>query len=666
MKKLLAIVVATGTTYQVQAYHFEIGDVPDWVKPAEIPENSNVQKYDVAGGSYPTVFDEQRNLVDRAVFTHVALKVLTSAGVQSVSEVAIEYDTAYKHVDFHYLYIYRNGERIDRTNDLTFEFLRNEGELNTRMYTGRVTAYDILDDIRKGDIVEYAYTITGENPIFEGKQFDFLTFEMGNPVDILNYRVVHNKTVELNKRCHKCDGVSVNEFDRDDFHIIELSKANLKATEFEQSIPPWELPYSHYSYSTSNSWKEIDDWAKVVFELEESTSVNELVKEFKKAYKKLPDRIDAAINYAQDEIRYMGLENGIGSIKPFPPSKVIEQRYGDCKDKSLLLATLLKSLGVEKAHPALVNARTLRGVEKMLPAGQVFDHCILYFNYEGQDYWVDPTIPLQGGSFRNLTIPDFGVALIVGDETTGLVKMNIQDTVSRVEIFEEFTFANLQEPATFTVETKHYGSVANSLRAVLEYVSRNDISDDLRQNYGRVFTGIQKDELIEIEDDEEKNIITTRESYLIDDPWRKIENETYQIFQFRYEPIELYNYIGQSECEIKNHPVYIPYPTKLKQKTVLNLPDNLPIEEEHTKFDNEGFSYVSSIIPSRRKSIELNYDFATKADNVKAEDFTKVCKDMNDISGQIALTLTFSRPNLNSEEFLNSVKEFKLEYFEEK
>lgn len=75
---------------------------------------------------------------------------------------------------------------------------------------------------------------------------------------------------------------------------------------------------------------------------------------------------------------------------------------------------------------------------------------------------------------------------------------------------------------------------------------------------------------------------------------------------------------------------------------------------------------LSLIIPSRHKSIELNYDFATKADNVKAEDFAKVCADMNDISGQIALTLTFSRPNLNSDEFLNSVKEFKLEYFEEK
>ena len=49
-----------------------------------------------------------------------------------------------------------------------------------------------------------------------------------------------------------------------------------------------------------------------------------------------------AVNFVQNEIRYMGIETGKYSHKANSPEKVFKQRYGDCKDKSLLLASILK------------------------------------------------------------------------------------------------------------------------------------------------------------------------------------------------------------------------------------------------------------------------------------------------------------------------------------
>ena len=52
----------------------------------------------------------------------------------------------------------------------------------------------------------------------------------------------------------------------------------------------------------------------------------------------------------QDEVRYLGLENGISAYKPSSPNKVYNQRFGDCKDKSLLLVTMLNQMNIE-AYP---------------------------------------------------------------------------------------------------------------------------------------------------------------------------------------------------------------------------------------------------------------------------------------------------------------------------
>ncbi|MCF8461301.1 MAG: DUF3857 domain-containing protein [Flavobacteriales bacterium] len=640
------------------ANQFELKDVPSWVHPVAIPESSGISKYDVIGGYYSKLVDEQMNLVENTTFTHVAFEVLTNAGVQRVSDVSIPYDTAYMRVEFHYLNVWRNGKKIDRTGDLTFEFLRNEAGLNQSMYLGRVTAHEILEDIRKGDVLEYAYSIIGENPIFDNKPFDFLPLVNANPIDLLSIRIVHDKGTQYNTRCSNCDEVSVEEFDEDGFHVIQLRRQNLEATDFEDSMPPWLIPYPYYSFSGFTSWEDVDTWATGVFELDTSAIVNELVADIQQNHKTLQQQIDAAVNYVQDDIRYMALEDGIGSIKPFLPSKVISQRFGDCKDKSLLLSTLLKGLGVNQAYPALVNTSLVRGVSNMLPSAQVFNHCIAHFRLDDVEYWIDPTISLQGGTFKEVCIPDYGLALVVGDTSVGLVKMNVVDTVSRVEVNEEFTFADFEKPCFLTVETKYFGIVADKMRGALEYMSRKDLSDELRKRYGRLFPSIQKDQLIDIKDDEENNIFTTVETYFITDNWKSLEDANYTATQFRYEPSDLYDYIGQSECEKKKHPVYVHHPTKFSQTTILNLPEKLAVDFSKTRFDNAGFTYESIIIPIKGNEIELRYSYVTKTDEITAKEFEKACSDMNEIAGEMSLILTYSKPKINHEQFRKELRGF--------
>lgn len=87
------------------------------------------------------------------------------------------------------------------------------------------------------------------------------------------------------------------------------------------------------------------------------------------------EKMQALAAFVQSNIRYVAIELGIGGFQPHAASEVFTQRFGDCKDKSTLLSTLLHEAGVESYY-VLVNSR--RGsVTDQTPPYNAFDHVIL-------------------------------------------------------------------------------------------------------------------------------------------------------------------------------------------------------------------------------------------------------------------------------------------------
>ena len=70
-------------------------------------------------------------------------------------------------------------------------------------------------------------------------------------------------------------------------------------------------------------------------------------------------KIQGVAGFMQREIRYVGIEIGVGGLQPHPAADVFKYRYGDCKDKATLLIAMLNAVGV-RATWVLVD--THRGV----------------------------------------------------------------------------------------------------------------------------------------------------------------------------------------------------------------------------------------------------------------------------------------------------------------
>jgi len=87
-------------------------------------------------------------------------------------------------------------------------------------------------------------------------------------------------------------------------------------------------------------------------------------------------KMKALAGFLQQDIRYVGIELGIGGLQPHPAAEVFAHRYGDCKDKATLLSSMLHEVGVESYYIVINTVRGGADPEKP-PTLFWFNHVIL-------------------------------------------------------------------------------------------------------------------------------------------------------------------------------------------------------------------------------------------------------------------------------------------------
>jgi transglutaminase-like putative cysteine protease len=122
----------------------------------------------------------------------------------------------------------------------------------------------------------------------------------------------------------------------------------------------------------------------------------------------------------QAEIRYFSVSLGESSHRPSQPGLVLERRYGDCKDKSLLLMSLLKELNIP-SRAVLLQSKGRKSLSKSLPSPQLFDHAIVQVTIGGKAFYLDPTRLGQYGKLDRLgQVHEGSLALLVAPEAQQL------------------------------------------------------------------------------------------------------------------------------------------------------------------------------------------------------------------------------------------------------
>ena len=168
---------------------------------------------------------------------------------------------------------------------------------------------------------------------------------------------------------------------------------NLAAVAVEASMPPIDEVMPRVRVSSSVDWADVDRWtwqlAKDKFSRDQQIKMiaDNLVA--KNASRE--DKIKAVYAYLQENVRYVFAHLGRGGYEPHPAAEVVQQRYGDCKDQTVLAIALLRELGVE-AYPSLVVTQR-NGQPDMELVALYFDHMMVWIpgHKKQQSMWMDTT-----------------------------------------------------------------------------------------------------------------------------------------------------------------------------------------------------------------------------------------------------------------------------------
>ncbi len=628
-------------SFYAQSQSFIVDNTPKWVKHIEIPKKSKFSKYDISAGYYHTLLSQQYNLSENISYIRQVRNVLSHSGITNASQLSITLDTSYQNLVIHHLYILRNGKKIDRTKDLDFEIMNKEDELNVGIYTGLITAYDILDDIRKEDKIDFAYSLEGENPIFDNEKHKQIKLVSSNPTDLLSVIFVFNRSGDFQSRYYGSDSSSINRYDSSEWHYIEISKPSLDATVYDRYVPEWYLPEERITISSVDSWADVNEWAEKVFKLEEVFEPSPVFEEILLGGESQNEKINKIIDYVQDEIRYMGIEGGIGSIQPFHPNTVVAQRYGDCKDKSLLLVKLLHAIGIEKAYPVLANTITGRYLKESLPGNQAFNHVIVSFELDSTVYWIDPTISQQGGDFQKIYTPDYKYVLVVGNESDSLTEMNKLNKAGIVRGHEVIEITKIDNPAKISITTQSKGFFADKERSILDYLPKDAIEKRITDNLKHIYPKINLISETKITDKPENNSFTMQYFLEGDDYWKEEVIEGVSYTYFWYTPWILSSYLYTASCSEREYPYEIQYPNRLEYYIEIHLPEEVFYLDSYDCLDNDFILFEETIEQFDLKTIHAHYKYEAKQDHIDADQYEAVCEEINELVKTLSIGFYF-------------------------
>jgi len=374
--------------------------------------------------------------------------------LESNRTIKVNEDWSYRTVDYEKIKILK-------------EDAKSLGEMPNSYEKGRqkitlVSAYTITPDgkrhkyTRVQDINEYP-----SYPVYSDAMTRIITFPEVNVGSIVAYKVVIDSKYKPIKNAFWEEIFLQSNLPVKSFKVkvILPKKLNIQYKEFnlehkpnitqdsENIIYSWEMDDVYYDsdneayfsppsvdnitdtaeFSSIQNWSDISDWyySLVQNNLKITPEIKQAAEKAIESKINIKDKVRAILEYVQDNFRYVSMSFGQYSLEPHPTDQVFKNKYGDCKDLSLLCMAMLKVADIKSDIALFEDEFSISDPKFDLPMPLLFDHTLLLVRDEKEgDFYIDPLLkgydigeyPLyyqnaytfiitaKGGEFKNLPI----------------------------------------------------------------------------------------------------------------------------------------------------------------------------------------------------------------------------------------------------------------------
>jgi hypothetical protein len=384
----IRILTASGQEVDRQNFYIGHADVDEESESVKnMREQLNLSKEDavVVFSKREVIVQQQYGSLERLT---KRIMILSDKG-KEFAEVFIPVVQDVDHVTINYAYTIKpDGQVVDAREYGIQTFAKSYPDYSVFKFFSMT-----MPSLQKGSIVEYQILISSPIAKTDGMFFDSYSPRYRLPVIQSSYLLnvpkdMHLNYLQLNTK------VDIKETSQgEDRKVYEFSSGPHASIEIEPFMPSPREVLGQVIITTAASWDDIARWwvNRIINKSKVTPDIQVYVDELIKGAVDTKEKIHRIYADVTKSIRYVGLDFGASIYDPADAASVFKNKYGDCKDQSMLLLAMLKAAGID-AHTALVSSGFGIQVQKDIPNVNEFNHVIVVAQDGDQKYFLDPTL----------------------------------------------------------------------------------------------------------------------------------------------------------------------------------------------------------------------------------------------------------------------------------
>ncbi len=630
---------------------------PSWASPVEAFDPSLQARGNTEYGLHDRLSDLQINATQRGntqIYNAVEYSLTNMFGVENFSTVEISFDPMYQTLSLHELVVNRNGQLLQKFDSTQFEILASAKTPIELVYDGTLTLSAHIADLRAGDIVRYAYTLSGDNPVYRGSREFYVNTELWTQLERQYVRVLTQADSPLNRRVRGAN-VSVAVKERRGVQELVIDQRSVATIQSENDVPSWREARGTLVFSDMESWQDVARWALPLYTRPElaDDAVVKLANTIRSSNDDENAQIGAALQWVQEQIETVSVDASRNSHLPATPANTLRYGFGDSKDKALLLVALLESLGIESSV-ALVN--TMRGLaaEDYPHRLHAFNHALVHISRQDESHFIDPSRVSQlGATLGELHEPNYGRALILTPNTVALTTMSDARSATHLVVRKELTLpiqwaevmrtsmkdqdVRGESAAGLTVVSRKQGLLAEQVRSTLQLGGRQAVDETYLNYYQVLFPSISVVDSVDHQTIENNGSAST-ERYSIDDFWH-VDDKVGEHRWLYADDVISYLTVPKKR-ENRRQAYELLHPVSVEETWIVPVSSSVRMYLQEETIENEWVSFSKkAVIDEQQNLATITFTYATRSNEVAARDLDVYVKSVEKITDHASFYL---------------------------
>ena len=392
------------------------------VRPADTPATNEALRFDRLH------YSDRVERDGRSTRTlDVRVRLGTAQGVAQFGQIGMPYVEGLGDVQFQDVVIEKPDGRKVEANDGLIEDVNPLGVSPTSLPPDIRFRKLTLAGLEPGDVLSYRI-VHHQQPIAPGRvfgEFKFPPLPGGQPQ---TYELDLPRGGEITVRLR--DGLAgtwqeaPSPADRTVRRLtLKVDLPSEKALEHEKERRGRIEP--DVTFTSFRSWDDLSSWWWGISKdrMKPDTAITREAAEIAAGAVTEREKVAALFAFVAGRIRYVNVSFRLGRMQPRPAADVLQNRYGDCKDKHGLLAALASAVGVD-VRPVLINSAA-DDLHDDAPGPQQFDHLIsvVRMGQAPSDWlWLDSTNPFSPPGYLLPPLRDKRALLVEADGAAAIVR----------------------------------------------------------------------------------------------------------------------------------------------------------------------------------------------------------------------------------------------------